>query len=226
MELRIIVADTETTGPKTTDKACEIAWLEVDSNLNVINEVHSLIDPQMPISAGAMGVHGIEDHMVANAPTIEEYWSIVNPGALDGPVCFVAHNSIFDKRYYGPYIPNMAAEICTLRLARRAFPEAENHKLSTLMYALQLDRGKSHSAAGDVVTCLSLLRRCSERLGLGVLDLAAESMKPIWVEKMPFGKHKGVPLRALDGGYKAWLLKLPDLDTDTRWTLEEIAAGR
>lgn len=226
MELRLIVGDTETTGPTTNDKVCEIAWLEIDRRFNVINEVRSLIDPQMPISPGAMGVHGIEDHMVADSPTIEQFFYEVMPGALDGSTCLIAHNVIFDRRYFGPFMPGLASEVCTLRLARRAFPEVENHKLPTLMYALGLTRGESHSALGDVTTCLDLLRKISDRLDKGIDELAAESLKPIWVEKMPFGKHKGVPLRALDGGYRSWLLKLPDLDRDTRWTLEEIIAGR
>lgn len=226
MELRLIVGDTETTGPTTHDKVCEIAWVEIDRNFEVIYQVRSLIDPQMPISAGASGVHGIEDKDVAEAPTIEQFFGEVMPGALDGSVCLIAHNVIFDRRYFEPFIPSLAAEVCTLRLARRAFPEVENHKLPTLMYALSLDRGDSHSALGDVITCLSLLRKISEKLEKGIDELAVESLKPIWVEKMPFGKHRGMPVRALDSGYTSWLLKLPDLDRDTRWTLEEIKAGR
>ena len=106
------------------------------------------------------------------------------------------------------------------------YPEAENHKLATLMYLLNLTRGKSHSAEGDVDTCLDLVRNIVAKTGKGLQELLNESVEPIWVETMPFGKHKGTPLRNLPSSYIAWLLGLDNLDADMRWSLEKINAER
>jgi hypothetical protein len=94
------------------------------------------------------------------------------------------------------------------------------------MYQLGLTRGKSHSAEGDVDTCLDLLRKLCERAGKDLQGLLDESMEPIWVETQPFGKHKGMKLRDLPNSYIAWLLGLDNLDADLRWSLEKVVAER
>lgn len=40
--------------------------------------------------------------------------------------------------------------------------------------------------------------------------------------KLTFGKHKGVLITALPEDYKQWLLSLPDLDKDVRYTLNKL----
>jgi len=224
---RFIVGDVETTGPTPSDKVVELAWIEIDEDLNVLDRQHSLIDPQRPISASASGVHGLTNADLMDAPTIEEFFGQVLETNLDGQLILIAHNSAFDRRYFGPYMPSLVGEMCTLRLARRLFPEAENHKLSTLMYHLNLVRGTSHRADGDVETCLDLVRKIVEKSGKSIPELAAESMAPVFVNVMPFGKHKGTPLKALPSAYMQWLLKLGDgLDRDMRYSLDLILAGK
>lgn len=228
MPLRILVADTETTGPTTDDRVVEVAWVEIDEELQVLDRQHSLIDPQRAISASASGVHGITAADVADAPTMDEFFGIILGGryfAPDDEVLLVAHNAPFDKRYLAPHMP-IKNELCTLRLARRLWPNVENHKLATLMFELQLTRGQSHSADGDVETCFDLLRKIVAVSGQSVRALAAQSLEPIWVETMPFGKHKGAPLKALPAGYIEWLLTLDNLDRDMRYSLELLKAGK
>lgn len=227
MTFRYIVADTETTGATAYDKVCEVAWVELDADMQVLDRQHSLIDPQMPISAGASGVHGITNADVTEAPTIDEFFSLVlgeSHFSPDDRVLLIAHNAPFDKRYLAPHMP-IKGELCTLRLARRVWPEAENHKLATLMYLLSLSRGKSHSAHGDVETCLDLLRKIVWKTGSSLNDLAAVSMEPVWVSTMPFGKHKGSPLKVLPVSYIKWLLGLDNLDMDMRHSLDLVMQG-
>lgn len=224
---RLIVGDVETTGATPSDKVVELAWTEIDEDLQVIDQQHSLIDPQMQISASASGVHGITNADVIDAPTIEEYFTIILGGnhfKHDDEVVLIAHNAEFDKRYLGPHMP-IVRTLCTLRLARRVFTNVENHKLATLMYALGLVRGQSHSAKGDVETTLDLLRRIIAETGKSLPELSAASLEPIWVEKMPFGKHKDVPLKALPLTYISWLLALPNLDRDMIHSLNLVRSG-
>lgn len=226
--MRFLVADTETTGITPEDRVCEVAWVELDEELQVLDRQHSLIDPQRMISHSASGTHGITNADVIEAPTLDEFFDIILGGtyfAKGDEVCLIAHNADFDKRFLGPYMP-IVMTLCTLRLARRVYPQAENHKLSTLMYALGLTRGKSHSADGDVDTTVDLLFKIVEKTGKTLPDLVAASLEPVWVEKMPFGKHKDMPLKSLPGTYVQWLMKLDNLDRDMRWSLEQLLQGK
>jgi DNA polymerase III epsilon subunit-like protein len=225
MSLRFFLGDVETTGPTPKDKVVEIAWFELDETLNVIDKQHSLIDPQMKISAGASGVHGLTNADVEFAPTIEEFFDEVVTKPVDGDIVLIAHNVIFDNRYFSPHM-NIVGQLCTLRLARRVWPTAENHKLATLMYELGLTRGTSHRADGDVETTLDLLRRIVAAMGRPLIDLAEESMKPVFVEVLTFGKHKGKRLDQLPRSYIDWLMGTDNLDRDLRYSLDLVLAGK
>lgn len=232
-DLRYILLDTETTGPTPADRVCEIAWIELDAGMNVLDRVHSLIDPEKKISAGASGVHGLTNEDVADSPTLREFFDIVlpdhmaRPQKLDGPTMLIAHNAQFDWRYVQQDMPGCLGQMCTLRLARRAFPEAENHKLPTLMFELGLRRGTSHRADGDVETTLHLLEKIVEATGSTLDDLALESMAPEFVPVMVFGKHKGWDIRTVPTSYFNWLQSDgKTLDMDLTHTIEVVRAER
>jgi exodeoxyribonuclease X len=220
---KIIVVDTETTGQDEPVKVCEVAWQELDENLDTIDSVHSLIDPERPIKFGATAIHGIHNHEVVNAPTLDEFFYQVKGDPFkDCDVTFIAHNAKYDLPLLAPYMPSVANVVCTLRLARRFLPDAEDHKLATLRVQYQLGQGVSHSADGDVLTCLRLVRLIVAKEQRPLLTLAAEANKPMMLDKVPFGKHKGVPFMELDKGWAAWALKnLKDLDVDMKFSLEQ-----
>lgn len=223
---RWIIGDTETTTQGPTAKVVEIAWVEIDDSLNVVDRCHSLIDPQCPISAGAGGVHGIRIEDVLESPTIEEYFDIVLGQRITGPSVLIAHKVDFDLPFFKPFMPQLVGTMCTMRLAKKLLPEAENFKLTTLAYQFNLPRQTAHRAAGDVEMCLDLLRLIVERSGGAALEeLMVECAVPIVVEKWPFGKHKDKPLN-FDMGYVKWALKnMKELDTDLRLSLEAVAAA-
>lgn len=220
-QIRYILGDTETTDSTDTARVCEIAWVELNEDLQVIDRQHSLIDPQVPIGASASGVHGITDSDIVDSPTIDEFFQIVLGRRLTGNVMLIAHKVAFDKRFFAPYIDNLVEELCTLRLARRLFPDAPDHKLPTLKYYLKLPKTDSHSADGDVEQTLELLRLCAKEADMTLPQLATFAAMPILVETMPFGKHKGLPLKQVPNGYKTWLLGQTDVDPDLVWSLQQ-----
>lgn len=225
--MRWFVGDTETTDNTDNARVCEIAWAELDENtLEVIERQHSLIDPLVHISAAASGVHGIVDGDVGFAPTITEFFSVVYGKQLTGPSVLIAHNAGFDYRFFAPFMPNAAGMMCTLRLSRRYLTEAENHQLATLKYQfLGAPKNRSHSADGDVETTVDLVRLLVKRSGLGLSGLMAESLKPVFIKKWPFGKHRDKPLD-VDKGYCRWALgNMKELDSDLRWSIEQVMAG-
>lgn len=220
---RYFVADTETTGLGPQAKAVEMAWAEIDENLNVLQIVHTLIDPEIPICPGASGVHGITNADVEDSPTLEEFIDVVLGGPITDEVIFIAHNVVFDKPYFKPVMPNMIGDACTLRLARRFFPDAPNHKLQTLKFHLGLKSGDAHRADGDVVTCLDLLSKIVEKSDLTLDELAHMNSQPQIVSHMPFGKYRGQAIASIPKDYITWLRKQQDLDGDLRYTLDQVA---
>jgi DNA polymerase III epsilon subunit-like protein len=226
---RWILADTETSGQTEPVKVCELALIEFDEELQVLDRKHSLIDPERKIEAAASGIHHIEDQHCEMAPTLQEYFALVEPGLLDGEVVLCAHNLVYDEVFLKPFIPNLVGRLCTLRLARRYLRDAENHKLPTLMYQYGLFKGKSHSADGDTETTLDLLRLILKVSGKTLQELLDVCWEPLLVDTMTFGKFRpdfgkpGAPLSEVvkDKGYLRWLRGLKDLDPDLRWSLEQ-----
>ena len=218
-----LLADVETTGVSTTDRVVEVAWAILSEDFDILDEGYSLINPLMPIPAGASAVHHIVNKDVADAPTIDQYFGDVlgnRLGSMD--VVLVAHNSAFDYRYLSPYLPEGTPQMCTLRLARKLYPDLDNHKLGTIVYALELDvkKDRFHSADGDMAVLSALLGKMSEDFGYTLWDLFELANTPIQMTKIGFGKHKGTPLKNLPHSYVDWLLnKADNLDPDLRASL-------
>jgi len=118
-----------------------------------------------PIPFYATRVHGIVDRDVAGAPSFAfAQWYLAERcwGAT-----VVAHNASFDLGF----LPRLRvhASLCTLALARRAFPGAPNFKNQTLRTFLDIrvDRAGglvAHRALDDALVTAHVLVRCFERL--------------------------------------------------------------
>ncbi|VTU31888.1 Exodeoxyribonuclease 10 [Variovorax sp. PBS-H4] len=223
--VRFFVADTETTGAGPEDKVCELGWIEVDEHFNVLSETQSLIDPQYMISPSASGIHGLTNADVEHAPTIEEYFSVDDPSCygrkVTDPVVLIGHRISFDHRFLSPYI-NVAQQLCTLRWVRKIYPDADDHKLSTMMFALGLPRPEgAHRVMSDIYSAYYLTKHICERVGATLRQLAEASAAPMEVAVMPFGKHKGQPMPQVPKSYLRWALEnMKDLDGDLQYTFE------
>lgn len=215
--MRIIIGDVETSGLGEDAGVVEVAWVETDDQLNVKSSAYSLIDPGVPISPSASGVHGITAADVMGMPSMVEF---MGDALAEGDVLLVAHNVAFDERFFGPHIGNLVGTLCTLKMARLLYPDAENHKLQTLRYTLGIDGGEAHSASGDVAVLHELLKRMLDDSSMTLAQFYELSQRPVLIENMPFGKHKGLPLRDLPSGYRKWLLALDNLDDNLRYSLE------
>lgn len=220
--MNIICADVETTGFGPEAKIVEVALTEISEDLEVLFEAHSLINPGMPIPPSASGIHHITDDMVADAPTEEEFFSRYK-GLASAPSVFVAHNAAFDWQYLGGYFHPDSVTLCTYRLVRQLYPDLENHKLQTLRYTFGLDAGRAHSADGDTLVLVNLLRFIAQDKGLNIAEMYDLARGPIQVKKMPFGKHRGKALADLPKDYVRWALKnIDNLEPDLRVSLEAV----
>ena len=207
------ILDTETASLHSG--VVELALLHIDTELNVLGEFHTKVNPERPIEPGAFAVHGISDADVADAPTLAQIpeLSLVTHA--------VAHNYPFDSRMLKGHL-KAEASLCTLSLSRQYLKGTANHKLENLKRELGLPDQKSHSALGDVYTTLDLLRHLLPMTGVPLDTLFKRAAQPKLIHRMAFGKHKGLLISQIPADYRSWLLSQENLDKDLRYTLERL----
>src|SRR5207245_8845451 len=115
-------------------------------------EWQSLVDPGVPIPSAIVALTGISDAMVAGAPSFSSVARDVVT-LLDDCV-FVAHNARFDygflKHEFARLERSFSARVlCTVKLSRRMFPEAQGHGLDALIARHRLPITDRHRALGD-----------------------------------------------------------------------------
>ena len=195
-----LVIDTETDQGRDP-RPIQVATINVASGFEWMKYFNS----GRSISPIVIRVHGITDDDVAG---LERF----DLAQFELPKYLIGHNVRFDWRVIGS--PS-AKLICTVRLARVAFPEWSGYSQSKCIEQLL---GKSeaskmtiaaHDALGDARMCYLLYQACCERLEVAPTDFAAThaiANKANPVSKMPFGKHKGKLIKDVPINYVKWML--------------------
>ena len=149
---RFAFVDLETTGTDPSrDRITEVAVVEVVDG-EVRQRWSQLLDPGRPIPAAIQNLTGITDALVRHAPT----FSSIAPMLLErlqGRI-FVAHNARFDYGFLKAEFRRLglrfqAQVLCTLRLSRQLYPQAERHGLDALISRHRLPSADRHRALGD-----------------------------------------------------------------------------
>ncbi len=160
--MRYAVIDLETTGfSPVHDRVVEMACVLVQDRV-IVDHWSTFVNPGCPIPVYATRVHGITDEDVASAPSFELAQRHLH--RLCRGTTVVAHNAAFDLAFL-PALHRLPS-LCTVRLARRAFPDAPNFKNQTLRAYLELDRDPTlaafpaHRALGDAMVTANILLRC------------------------------------------------------------------
>jgi DNA polymerase III epsilon subunit-like protein len=151
------IFDLETTGLDIgNDKITEIALLNVETN----RLLTKLVNPQRPLSEGAMKVTG-KSFMDYEKEKPFSYVAdeIIDFIGTDSPVYIIGHNvDNFDKpflekelRLVKKKIPKPWKFIDTLKIAREILPELESHSQESLRKFFNVSETNSHAAAKDVM---------------------------------------------------------------------------
>ncbi len=167
MTKKLAFIDFETTGlsPESGDRVIEVG-IAVLAGGRIVDRYQSFINPQVRIPGVVVALTGINDSMVRNAPKAVQVMPEVM--AFIGDMPLVAHNASFDKRFMDSELRRIRVRrgnefICSLRVARRIYPAAPNHKLATLVRLVGVQPAKQyHRAMGDAEMTAGLWIRMVE----------------------------------------------------------------
>ena len=174
-----VVFDLETTGAKAPPcRITEIGAYRVKGGL-LVDEFHTLVNPEMKIPPFITSLTGISDEMVTDAPKFHE----VADAFLDfiGDSILVAHNARFDLGFLNHEIGRVYEDyrvanpsLCTVQLSRKLLPNIENHKLKTVANYYSIDLVNHHRAGDDArATAKIFVNLLSDLNTLGIRDLGS-----------------------------------------------------
>ncbi|WP_443750169.1 exonuclease domain-containing protein [Asticcacaulis solisilvae] len=161
-----VVVDVETTGGRPpNDRVTEIGAVKIRGG-QVVDEWHSLINPQRHIPGFITDLTGISNAMVADAPLfadVAESFAAFLQGAV-----FVAHNVNFDHGFIGAEFRRLdmrfrLPKLCTVSSMRKYYPGHESYSLGRLcqVYGIRLEN--HHRALDDARAAAELLLLINER---------------------------------------------------------------
>jgi DNA polymerase-3 subunit epsilon len=171
MKQRIVVLDFETTGLSSAggDRVIEIGAVAIEDGL-ITGKYQSLIQSGFRVDSFIENYTGITNEMLEDAPRPDQ----VFPGFYRflGDSVMVAHNASFDRKFLDMELAKVGCTrtqpfLCSMRVARRLYQHAPNHKLGTLVkYAKVPVVGTFHRALADAemtallwMKMMDLLRR-------------------------------------------------------------------
>jgi DNA polymerase-3 subunit epsilon len=177
-----VVVDLETTGLRPGQSGiCEIGAVRL-RGFEVEDEFQTLVDPGLPIAAGASAVTGLRNEQLRGAPRPAE--AVRRFHAFAGDAVLVAHNARFDlafldretERLTGSRIGSPVVD--TVRLARRLLAgRVSGFGLAQLAWFLDTTERPCHRALPDARATaellLALIGLAQERGARTVADITA-----------------------------------------------------
>lgn len=233
-----IVLDTETTS--LDNKVAEIIEfgfvLKIDNEWQQFNELHK---PSVNIEPEISAVTNITNKMVADKPSfksvVDDFDTVLSTAGSPDELIVVSHNieydrGVFENSYPDSHVLNYEW-VCTLKMARKLYtndPTVKKFNLPYLRYRFELDipdDTPTHRASADALVAAKLFEfLLDEAKAQGVFDNSTNDKdtliewinSPTIIERMPFGKHKGVLLEEVPMDYWKWALaNLDSLNEDS-----------
>ena len=156
-ELVYTVFDTETTGldPRGGDEIISIGAIRVvNGRLLHTETVNQLVNPGRPVPIESIKIHGIDDAMLADKPTIDKVLPFFHRFVKN--TVLLAHNAAFDMRMLqmkekqtGIRFINPVLD--TMHLSAVIHPAHGNHNLDAIAQRLGVNISKRHDALGDAI---------------------------------------------------------------------------
>jgi DNA polymerase-3 subunit epsilon len=186
MRETFIVLDFETTGlePSCGARATEVAAVLVEKG-QIVDKFQSLMNAGVYVPSFIQELTGITNGMISKAPPISGVMRDFS--AFIGSTPLVAHNASFDKKFLDAELDRIGHQarqpiICSMRIARRVYQSAPNHKLETLVKHAGIETsGGFHRALADAeMTARLMLKMASDlRRSYNLNDVSFELMRKL-----------------------------------------------
>lgn len=186
-----VVLDLETTGfhPDKFAKITEIGAIKIQEG-RMVEQFHTLIDPEVKIPKDLVDKIGISDEMVKGKPTYEE----VLPAFyrfIEGAV-IVCHNAAFDwDRFLTFYFKKIGIYptndvLDTMKIFKALYPEMKRVNLKKMCETLEIPLGTHHRALNDAMVtgfCFLKLKKqieeSSQELTTLTMSTPMEQAEPV-----------------------------------------------
>lgn len=201
-----LMLDLETTGGNpVSDRIIEIAVVRVEEGREVVRW-STLVNPGRWVSPFITNLTGIDNSMVADAPSFEAVAARLLE-LLEGTV-LVAHNARFDHGFLKNAFLRMQIDLrvrvlCTVRLSRKLYPQHKGHGLDAIMRRHGLHSDARHRAMGDVDMVLQWLALAGREMGVEPVRAAAQALVS-GVASVP--PHLETPLQEIPDAPGVYLL--------------------
>ena len=157
------ITDIETTGSHASGNSIIEIGVCVHDGEKVVREYHTLLDPGVLLPHFITSLTHITDDMLEGAPTFDQIADDLEE-VLEGTI-FVAHNVSFDHSFIRAEFNAIGRQwnprrLCTVRLARKAFPGMPSYGLGNVCNWLGLTNEAAHRALGDARAAKDLFEKC------------------------------------------------------------------
>lgn len=156
-EVPLVVVDTETTGKQPgKDRTVQVGIVRFEMGLPVAS-VTSEINPGMPIPAEVTAIHGVNDEMVAGAPTLAEFFARPSTVEILSGAQPCAYHASFDKFFVPPFQEDhswpWADALSLVRKVDKWTPGKGRHRLEAACARHGVELTQAHNAGADALAC-------------------------------------------------------------------------
>ncbi|GAB2687640.1 exonuclease domain-containing protein [Mucilaginibacter koreensis] len=146
------IVDIETTGGHASANGITEIAICIHDGKKVVNRYQSLVNPGREIPVYIQALTGINEDMVASAPSFKDIAADVYH-LLHNQI-FVAHNVNFDYSFVRYHLAAAGYDLncnklCTVRLGRKILPGMPSYSLGKLCHQLGISNSGRHRAGGD-----------------------------------------------------------------------------
>lgn len=125
-------------------------------------------------------IHGIDEDLVAQEPEFDGVWAQIGPYLCGATL--LAHNASFDIAVLRASLARYEMEplhargyLCTVSMARKVWPQLQNHRLDCVCGHCGIDL-RHHDAASDASACARIALLCASETGAPTLEDLTERL--------------------------------------------------